>query len=127
MTAGLDCTNFDIVNDPRHDLSGTFVFGRLERRVRVGDYAAVFASPVCSLFSKLHNLLGPGGPPLTTVSGSERYGRKDLAQILKTITHTDPGLHPRGKDPPDMHGLEDPHHFRNGGTPRAANLGFALG
>ena len=78
VASGLDCTNFDIVNGPLYDLSDTFVFDRLERRVRAGDYAAAIASPECSPFSKLHNLPGPGGPPLTTVTGPERYGRRDL-------------------------------------------------
>ena len=41
----MDCTNFDIVNGPLYDLSDTFVFDRLERRLRAGGYAAVFGSP----------------------------------------------------------------------------------
>ena len=38
--------------------------------------------------STLHNLPGPGGPPLTTAIGPERYGRKDLAPDTKELVQT---------------------------------------
>lgn len=81
--SGLECTNFDTLNGPLNDLSDTFVFDRLERRFRAGDYAAVSASPERPPFSKLHNLPGPGGPPLITVTVTEQYDRKDLAPDIK--------------------------------------------
>lgn len=79
LAAGLQGHNFDTANGPTGDLADSFNFDRIIDGVKAGEYSAVFASPECGPFSRLHNLPGPGGPPLTTATGPERYGRKDLA------------------------------------------------
>ena len=50
------------------------MWGDVLRDIAAGEYVASFASPECSTFSKLHNLLDP--PPVRGVSGSDRYGLK---------------------------------------------------
>ena len=70
--AGMGCSNYDIANGPQCDLSDNITFAQIKREVSEGDFVCRAASPECGTFSKLHNL--PGPPPLTSVSGPERYG-----------------------------------------------------
>ena len=77
--AGVGGRNYDTQNGPTGDLADTYNFDQVVGDFKAGEYSAVFASPECGPFSKLHNLPGPGGPPLTTATGPERYGRKCLA------------------------------------------------
>lgn len=80
-------------NGPPYEPSYTFVFDRLARRLRAGDYAELFACPGCSPFSKLHTFRGLGSSPhhgvwvstIRTKRPQSGYPEKIRNQILVCI------------------------------------------
>ena len=74
--SGFDCENYNTANGAHLDFTDDSVSDPLAARVAGGEFAAAFASPDCSTYSKLHNL--PGPPPLRDAEGKGRYGRPGL-------------------------------------------------
>jgi hypothetical protein len=67
---GVVCDGYDVSNGPHNDPADTYVFERMHRDVRAGEYAAAYACPDTSLFAKLRSTTGP-----------QRYG--NLAELTK--------------------------------------------
>ena len=64
------CDGYDASNGPHSDPVDTYVFERMQKDVRAGEYAAAYACPDTSLFAKLRSTTGP-----------QRYG--NLAELTK--------------------------------------------
>ena len=56
---GVICDGYDASNGPHSDPADTFVFERMQKDVRAGEYAAAYACPGTSLFTKLRSTTGP--------------------------------------------------------------------
>ena len=60
---GVISDGFDAANGPQSNPPDTFVFDRILKDVRAGEYAAAYACPDAALFAKLRS-----------TTGSQRYG-----------------------------------------------------
>ncbi len=78
MKAGFGCVSFDVVIGPLFDLTDDATWYPLVVRVRSREFAAAFASPPCTTYSKLRNKPG-GPPPVRGVEGASRYGIAGLS------------------------------------------------
>ena len=56
---GVISDGFDAANGPQNDPADTFVFDRILKDVKAGEYAAAYACPDTSLFAKLRSTTGP--------------------------------------------------------------------
>ena len=56
---GVISDGFDAANGPQSDPADTFVFDRIMKDVRAGEYAAAYACPDTSLFARLRSTTGP--------------------------------------------------------------------
>ncbi len=70
---GITSDGFDAANGPQSDPADTFVYDRMMRDVKAGEYAAAYACPDTSLFAKLRS-----------TTGAQRYGNlNELTQAEK--------------------------------------------
>ena len=68
----LNCTNFDVLDGPQFDLADDINFDQLMYDVAAGEYAACFARPDMSSFSRHRSKTG--NVPYRKVEGGDRYG-----------------------------------------------------
>ena len=65
---GVVCDGYDALNGPQSDPADTYVFDKIHRDVRAGEYAAGYACPDTTMFAKLRS-----------TTGSKRYS--NLAEL----------------------------------------------
>jgi hypothetical protein len=75
---------FDVENGPQFDLADDAAWDPLVVRVRASEFAAAFASPPCTTYSKLRSRPG-GPPPVRGVAGACRYGLPGLSVANKEL------------------------------------------
>ncbi len=76
--------NWDTENGPRFDITDDANWDPLLARIRLMEFAAVFASPPCTTASRLRNIPG-GPPPLRGLVGASRYGLSGLSVSNKEL------------------------------------------
>jgi hypothetical protein len=76
---GMDTDAFDVLDGDDSDLTDDSVWGPIRTAVQAGHYQALVAAPPCGTFSRVRSLPG-GPPPLRGVSGTDRYGLRNLTQ-----------------------------------------------
>ena len=79
QACGHEVDDYDFANGEQYDLTDDAVWEPLHKRIKTGDYLAIFSSPPCGTFSRVRNVPG-GPPPLRGTAGAERYGLRNIGK-----------------------------------------------